>query len=125
VVERRALQVTQRADALDRAQARERVEVRLDTLALELRVGCGGAGREGVRPASVKMVAPAWASVRLGRVEQAAEVCGIRGANSTSGRWGRVRRLVERVGVDNAAVRVPGGTVVAGAGVGLGVRIWP
>ena len=57
MVERRALQVTQRADALDRALARERVEVRLDTLALELRVRCGGGGWEGVRPASVNVVA--------------------------------------------------------------------
>ena len=127
LVERRALQVVQRADALDRALSRERVEVQLDTLALELRVGSAAAGREGVRPASVNVVAPPSASVRLGRVEEAPEVCGIRGANSTSGQWASVRRLVERVcvSVGYSALRAPAGTVVPGVGVGLGVRIWP
>src|ERR1019366_4271595 len=47
------------------------VRVDLDTLALEMRIGCGPAGASGVRPASVTTVAPAWASVRPDRVGQA------------------------------------------------------
>jgi hypothetical protein len=37
------------------------VQVALDTLALEVRIGCGAERPEGVRPATVTVVGPTWA----------------------------------------------------------------
>ena len=187
VVERRAVQTAQRADALDRALARERVvrdrleaaitalassavaetvfvtgedsvrraafdvrqtpytvnaevalprpperarlelRVALDTLALEVRVGCGKADNEGVRPASVNVVGPSWASVRLGRVEQSPNVCAQRAERRGAGMRSALRRFAERFGVSvgYAATRGGDGTVVAGPGVAAGFRVWP
>ena len=51
------------------------VRVVLDTILVGARLGCGAPDAHGVRAASIVAVAPAWASVRFGRVEQAAEVC--------------------------------------------------
>ena len=109
------------------ARGRMDVRVALDTLGLELRVGCGAAGPEGVRPASVSVAGPSWASVRLGRVDQAPGVCAP-GVNSREGTTRSVlRRFVERFGltVGYAAARTPSGTVVAGPAVGVGFRVWP
>jgi len=51
------------------------LRVSLDSLLLDLRLGCGQAGVGGVRPASAVVSGPPWARVALGRVEQAVEVC--------------------------------------------------
>ena len=188
VVERRAIQTAQRADALDKALGLERVvkdhltaqvtglravvrsdtvfvdradgerhaafdvreapytvhalvalppfpgqgtmdvRVTLDSLPLELRVGCGpAAGPSGVRAASVIAVAPAWASVRLDRVEQAPGVCSADVQHPGAGRWSALTSILARFGVSVAyvAARTPTGAVVAGPGIAAGFRVWP
>jgi hypothetical protein len=109
------------------ARGRMDVSVELDTLALEVRVGCGAAGGEGVRPASVTVVGPAWALMRLSRVEQAPSVCSAPPHATERERWSALRRFVERFGVSMgyAAARTPTGTVFAGPGLAAGFRIWP
>ena len=109
------------------APGRMEVSVALDTLALEVRVGCGDAGAEGVRAASVTVVGPAWALVRLSRVEQAPSVCSDSQRATESGRWSGLARFVERFGmsVGYAAARSSTGTVVAGPGLAAGFRLWP
>jgi hypothetical protein len=103
------------------------VSVELDTLPLDVRVGCGDAGIEGVRPASVTVVGPAWAMVRLSRVEQAPSVCSDSRRATETKRWYALRRFVERFGVSvgYAAARTPSGTVFAGPGLAAGFRLWP
>jgi hypothetical protein len=112
--------------ALPRPPARGRldVDVRLDTLPLEIRLGCGSPGKGGVRPASVTAVGPAWAKVKLGRVEQAPAVCADISASSAPS---LLRRLADRVGVfaGYAAARRPDGVIVGGLALGVGARIWP
>ena len=103
------------------------VRVAMDTLGLEVRVGCGAAGPAGVRPAMVNVVGPRWANVRLGKVEQALGVCSAAAVNGAAGRWSLVRAFFGRVGigVGYAAVRGGDGAVLAGPGVVAGVRVWP
>ena len=102
------------------------VHVGLDTLALEVRVGCGAPTAAGVRPATAVVAGPTWASVRLGRVEQAPGVCAAESATRGAG-TSLVRRALERGGVSvgYGATRGASGTVVAGPGVWLGFRVWP
>ena len=109
------------------AVGRMDVSVELDTLALEVRVGCGDALSEGVRPASVTVVGPAWAVMRLSKVEQAPSVCSAPPRGTDGQRWSGLVRLVERFGVSAgyAAARTSTGTVVAGPGLVAGFRIWP
>jgi hypothetical protein len=117
------------------AAGRMDVSVELDTLALDIRVGCGDAGSKGarpersewVRPASVTVVAPAWALMRLARVEQAPSVCSAAPSATESGRWSGLLRFAERFGVSAGytAARSSTGTVVAGPGLVAGFRIWP
>jgi type II secretory pathway pseudopilin PulG len=109
------------------APGRMEVRVELDTLALDVRVGCGDAGSEGVRPASVTVVGPAWALMRLSRVEQAPSVCSASSRTTASERWSAVRRFVERFGVSvgYAAARSSTGAVIAGPGLAAGFRVWP
>lgn len=109
------------------ALGRLEVRVAMDTLGLEVRVGCGRAGPAGVRPAMVNAVGPSWANVRLGKVEQALGVCSAAAVNGAGGRWSRVRALFGRVGigVGYAAVRGADGAVLAGPGVVAGIRVWP
>jgi hypothetical protein len=109
------------------ARGRMEVSVELDTLALEVRVGCGAAGAEGVRPASVTVVGAAWALMRLSSVEQAPSVCSASARATEGERWSGVLRFFERFGVSvgYAAARSSTGAVVAGPGVAAGFRIWP
>jgi hypothetical protein len=109
------------------ARGRMDVRVELDTLALDVRVGCGAAGNEGVRPAAVTVVGPAWALMRLSRVEQAPSVCSASPRATGGERWSGLLRFVERFGVSvgYAATRSTSGTVVAGPGLAAGFRIWP
>jgi hypothetical protein len=115
--------------ALPEAPARGRMEVsvELDTLAFDVRVGCGAAGIEGVRPASVTVVGPAWALMRLSRVEQAPSVCSASPRATESGRWSGLLRFAERFGVSvgYAAARSSTGAVIAGPGLAAGFRVWP
>lgn len=115
--------------ALPRDPGRARMELRvdLDTLALELRVGCGTSAEAGVRSATASVVAPRWAAVRMERVEQAPGVCSGGAVKTERGRWAALRRFVERFGVSvgYAAARGSDGTVVAGPGVVAGFRVWP
>jgi hypothetical protein len=99
--------------------------VMLDTLELELRLGCGPANAAGVRPAVATVAAPAWASVRLERVEQAAELCASLGAAGS--RWAAAKRVLSRIGVSAGYGVGVGAHNVAFSGIGvvLGVRLWP
>lgn len=103
------------------------VSVELDTLALDLRVGCSVPGSEGLRAASVTVVGPAWAVMRLSRVEQAPSVCSATQPARQAERWYGLLRFVERFGVSvgYAAARSSTGAVVAGPGLVAGFRIWP
>jgi hypothetical protein len=103
------------------------VSVELDTLALEARVGCGTARGDGLRPASVTVVRPAWASMRLERLEQSPAVCSATALKAVGTRWPAVRRFIERfrLSVGYAAARGPNGVVVAGPGLAAGFRVWP
>jgi hypothetical protein len=103
------------------------VRVDLDTLALEIRIGCGVANATGVRPASVSAVAPKWATVRLDRVEQAPGVCAADVQQPGRSRWWALESIVARFGVSvgYVAARAANGTVTAGPGLGVGFRVWP
>jgi hypothetical protein len=102
--------------------------VRLDPITIAPRLGCGPADAHGIRPASVTVVGPAWATITVGAVEQAPEVCRspalVAAAGDTRSTW---RKLVDRVGVSAgvAAVRAPDGHVYAGPGALAGVKVWP
>jgi hypothetical protein len=115
--------------ALPRAPQRGRLDVRvdLDTLGLDVRIGCRAANAYGVRTAEVSAAAPEWAKVRLGRVEQAAAVCAAAGVAESPGTWSIIKSVVARFGVSvgYTATRLPSGTVVGGVGLGVGLRVWP
>jgi hypothetical protein len=102
--------------------------VMLRPIPLAARLGCGAADARGIRPASVSIVGPVWATVVVGAVTQAPEVCRspalTAAAGDTRSTW---RKLVDRVGVSAgvAAVRAPDGHVYAGPGALAGVKIWP
>ncbi|HEX5970489.1 MAG TPA: hypothetical protein VFY85_01100 [Gemmatimonadaceae bacterium] len=55
--------------------ARMAIDVALDAIPVDLRVGCGTPDRHGIRAATVDAVSPQWATVRLERLEQLPEVC--------------------------------------------------
>ena len=109
------------------ARGRMDAGVELDTLLLDVRVGCGAAGKEGVRPASVTVVGPAWAQVRLSQVEESPGVCSAPARATASERWSGLLRFVDRFGlsVGYAAARSSTGAVAAGPGLVAGFRVWP
>lgn len=51
------------------------LRIALDPLLLDLRLECGAAEGGGVHQASAVLSGPPWASLQLGRVEQAPEIC--------------------------------------------------
>ena len=51
------------------------LRIALDSIPLDLRLECGIAEGGGVHQASAVLSGPPWASVKLGRVEQAPEIC--------------------------------------------------
>jgi hypothetical protein len=57
------------------AEATLQIGVRVDPVRLGLRLGCGSAGRDGIRPASVAVEAPTWATIRLEQVSQSPDLC--------------------------------------------------
>jgi len=81
--------------ALPPAPARGRMDVRvtLDTLSLDVRVSCGVAIAAGVRAATAIVVAPKWARVRLGSVEQTPRVC----AMMPGGEGGSVQSVMRTI----------------------------
>jgi len=97
----------------------------LDTVRLEVRLGCGPPNAAGVRAAAATVTGPRWAAIQLGRVEQAPEVCATLGADQS--RWGLVGRALARVGVSIGYVAGVGAhnTVFAGPGAIIGVKVWP
>jgi hypothetical protein len=103
------------------------VRVDLDTLGLDVRVGCGARATAGVRPATASVAGPVWAKVRLTRVEQAPEVCAGDGTRARGEAMSPLRWVVRRFGVSlgYGAVREMSGAVVAGPGGFFGFRVWP
>lgn len=104
------------------------VRVALDTLGLEVRISCGAAGESGVRPAMATVVAPAWVTVQMQRVEQAPGVCLDTRSHRPSSLLAAARQWMrERAGVSVGigVTRDGRGILVAGPGVMLGVRVWP
>ncbi|HEX7070536.1 MAG TPA: hypothetical protein VF190_07010, partial [Rhodothermales bacterium] len=51
------------------------LRVALDLIAINARIRCEKSNKNGARGASLAVAAPTWARVRVGRVEQTAEVC--------------------------------------------------
>jgi hypothetical protein len=115
--------------SLPAAPGRGRMDVRvkLDTLALDVHVGCGAANAAGVRAATAIVVAPKWASVRLGSVEQAPRVCAVIPGGERSSAQSVMRAILQRVGVSvgYGATRTASGTVVSGVSTMVGITIWP
>jgi len=56
-------------------QAALHIRITLDTLSLQLRLGCGKVDPGGIRPATAVLTGPTWATLALGHVEQAPELC--------------------------------------------------
>ncbi|HEX5973085.1 MAG TPA: hypothetical protein VFY85_14225, partial [Gemmatimonadaceae bacterium] len=69
--------------------ARMAIDVALDAIPVDLRVGCGAPDRHGIRAATVDAVTPAWATVRLERLEQVPEVCATPAVSSSANRGER------------------------------------
>jgi hypothetical protein len=55
--------------------ARLAIRVALDSIPVDLRMGCGAPNRHGIRAATVDAVTPTWAVVQFRRLAQAAELC--------------------------------------------------
>lgn len=51
------------------------IGVALDSIPVDLGLGCGAPDRDGIRPATVDAITPTWARVRLHRLEQVPELC--------------------------------------------------
>jgi hypothetical protein len=96
---------------------RMRLHVELDTIGMEVRVGCGARDAAGVRAATATVIAPKWVEVQLARVEQGIGVCSPMPSTPSL-----IARMVARVGVS-----VGYGIVRDAVGVGVlaGVRVWP
>jgi hypothetical protein len=99
------------------AVGRLRLRVELDTLGVEVRVGCGVRDAAGVRAATATVIAPKWVEVQLARVEQGIGVCSPMPRSPSL-----IARMIGRVGVS-----VGYGMVRDAVGVGVlaGVRVWP
>ena len=55
--------------------ARLAIDVALDSIPVDLRMGCSTPDQDGIRAATVDAITPRWATVRLARLEQAPELC--------------------------------------------------
>ena len=97
-----------------------RLDLRIDPAPIGLRVGCGPANADGIRPAAVTATGPRWLSVTLDRVEQEPGLCRSPALEPARRRW------FDRVGIwaGYGATATPGGEVRHGVqiGAGLGVR---
>lgn len=101
------------------------LHVSLDTLRIELRLGCGRANAAGIRAATTTAAGPPWAAIQLTRVEQSPDICASLGVPES--RWAPFERAFSRVGFSVGYVAGVGSHNVAFSGVGamVGVRIWP
>jgi hypothetical protein len=101
------------------------LHVELDSIALEVRLSCQRGVGTPVNRASVALVAPRWARVVIGVVEQAASVCNPELTPPTV--RGRLANLVSRIGVSaGAGIVVEHSTqIIARPALLLGIRIWP
>jgi hypothetical protein len=101
----------------------------LDTLPLAARVGCGPARESALRPASVTVTGPPWATITLDHVEVDPQVCtgnpSFRDDAGADRSW--LRGMARRVHVGAGYGVVAGGRdgVAAGIGVWAGVALWP
>jgi hypothetical protein len=55
--------------------ARLAIDVALDSIPIDLRMGCSTPDQDGIRAATVDAITPRWATVRFARLEQAPELC--------------------------------------------------
>jgi hypothetical protein len=137
-VQRRVIQVTQRADSLDRAIGLERVAkyqivARIaplpavdsaapspairDSAVFEARVSCDRPNASGIRPATLTVTGPRWADLRIASVEQDPRVCSPPPA---------LPRVASRFGVTvGYSIVIAGDRLVRGPSIGLTFRIWP
>ena len=51
------------------------IDVALDSIPVDQRLGCGAPNADGIRSATVDAITPTWATVRLHRLEQVPELC--------------------------------------------------
>lgn len=79
------------------------LDVKTDAVRIEARVSCSKPDAVGVRRASIDAAAPAWATVRFGRVEQAPEVCAAATPVAPGRRFIEFKRLVVGGGFVRAA----------------------
>lgn len=102
--------------------------VSVDSLALEVRLGCGRPNADGIRSAQVTVTGPTWARLSLGRVEQSPDLCHSPALEPTHGdgrSW--IRRAIDRAGIDigYGVTRTPDGHAVFAPAVIVGVKVWP
>jgi hypothetical protein len=101
------------------------LRVDLDSLPLQLRLSCQAATDTPIKRALVVAIAPPWARVALGDIEQSPNVCNPELAPAST--MTRLRRTLARAGLSVGA-----GVVVTGTGAFairpallIGVRLWP
>lgn len=100
---------------------RMRLDVRVDTASLGVRLGCGAAGVGGVRSALATVTGPPWLSVALGRVEQDPGIC-----NPLPAKPPLWRRLLSKCGVGpGASLAMIGGALDARPSINAGCWVWP
>lgn len=68
------------------ASATMAIDVALDSIPVDLRLGCSVPDRDGVRVATVDAVSPKWATIRFHRLEQLPELCASPALTSSSKR---------------------------------------
>jgi hypothetical protein len=101
------------------------LRVDLDSLPLQLRLSCQAANDTPVKRALVVAIAPPWARVALGDIEQSPTVCNPELAPVST--MTSLRRTLARAGLSiGAGVVVTGtGTVTIRPALLIGVRLWP
>ena len=101
------------------------VSVQLDSMPLQVRVSCAPAAGRPVQRALAVVVAPRWAHVVLGDVEQSPAVCNPNVDKPTAG--SRLGTLLRRFGVavGEGIVVQTNGQVVMRPAILAGFRVWP
>ncbi|HEY5061916.1 MAG TPA: hypothetical protein VII52_10300 [Gemmatimonadaceae bacterium] len=101
------------------------VSVQLDSMPVQVRVSCGPAAPGSVQRALAVVVAPHWAHVVLGDVEQSPSVCNPNVEEPTAG--SRLGGLLRRFGIavgEGIAIQ-SNGQVVMRPAILAGFRVWP
>ena len=101
------------------------LHVDMDSIPLDVRLSCQTARDTPIKRALVVAVAPPWARVVLGDVEQAPSMCNPE--LTPVGRFAGVRRLLARAGISAGAgvVVTNTGQVTVRPALLVGVRLWP